>query len=595
MKSLRAKLLVGFLVPLGLLVPTALAILNAQSSARGAAGDVQSTQEVLRLANQVMRASVDSETGVRGFIITGLEPFLEPYNQGRTDFDVDAQELHQLVSGDAAAGGLVQQMITTEQDWRRNTAEPAIRTRRTAGLNAASAYELSGAGKSQKDRFRTLGEQLLEAERLRLVDQMGTSGEAADRAKLLVVLSVLGVGVAGVLVAFVISRTLSRRVRTLVKATDALRIGDQSRRVDDRGDDEVSKLSAAFNAMADRLRDTSAAEELLRNRLQQAIERSGAFAASVVAGDLDARLALGDTDLAGLEHDLNGMVAELQRFVVQVVSAAQQIAVTASDTLASADQHARAATVQSAAVAQVASTADQVRAATEQSASRAEQMARLSTDAVRGSDAGEVALQELGDGIVEIRKTMSALADDILRLAEHAQQINEIVAVVSDLADQSNLLALNASIEAAKAGEHGRGFTVVATEIRSLADQSKDATIQIRTILGEIQRSTNAAVIASEHGGRAVHAGGGHAERARRVLEHLTGSVSGASEAAQVIVVSAQEQRVGMDQVASSLRDIDSSTAQFVAGAEQLQGAARDLADLAARLDELTNRYRAGA
>ena len=93
-----------------------------------------------------------------------------------------------------------------------------------------------------------------------------------------------------------------------------------------------------------------------------------------------------------------------------------------------------------------------------------------------------------------------AIAEHILALSEQTQQIGEIIAAVNDLADQSNLLALNAAIEASRAGEQGRGFAVVAHEIRSLAEQSKAATAQVRTILSDIQRATNAAVMATEQG-----------------------------------------------------------------------------------------------
>src|SRR4028119_1286641 len=103
-----------------------------------------------------------------------------------------------------------------------------------------------------------------------------------------------------------------------------------------------------------------------------------------------------------------------------------------------------------------------------------------------------------------IREQMEAIGESMMRLSEQSQAIGAIIATVDDLAQQSNLLAVNAAIEAAKAGEQGKGFAVVAQEVKSLADQSKQATTQVRTILNDIQKATGAAVMATEQGSKAV-------------------------------------------------------------------------------------------
>jgi methyl-accepting chemotaxis protein len=595
MTTLRGKLLLGFLVPLVVFAPVAIVILLAESNARSASDDLARIEDRLRYTNGAIRASIDSETGMRGFLLTDDPAFLEPYNQGRVTFDSDIEALRVLVAGDATSSTIVQQMAAAEADWRTRTAEPAMQARRTQDLAAALAFETTGEGKAQKDRFRTLADSLLGRDEARREQLLDTQAQASDQARLAVFLGAMSVAAAAVATAFVVSRSMTRRVGRLSEAADAVRRGDLTDRVLVKGSDEIAQLAEAHNAMVDRLVDIATENDALRARLQQAVDRCRLFAAQVADGALETRLRLDDELLEKLERDLNSMVAELQQFVLEILAAAQHIATAANDTLAAVSQHTAAATEQSAAVAQVSSTADEVRAAAEQAATRAQRLAGLAADSVRVSDDGESALRELSGGMVDIRETMTALTGDILDLSEHAQQINEITAVVGDLADQSNLLALNASIEAAKAGEHGRGFGVVAAEIRSLADQSKDATIQIRSILTEIQRATNAAVLGSEHGVRAVAAGGSLTERASQVLDQLTGTVTDAHEASQIILISTQEQRIGIDQVASSLRDVDVSTAQFLSGAHQLQGAAKDLADLATRLDELTARYRSSA
>jgi methyl-accepting chemotaxis protein len=120
---------------------------------------------------------------------------------------------------------------------------------------------------------------------------------------------------------------------------------------------------------------------------------------------------------------------------------------------------------------------------------------------------GKQSVQASIEAMHRIQEHMASIAESIVRLSEQGQTIGEIIATVNDLAEQSNLLAVNAAIEAAKAGEQGKGFAVVAQEVKSLAEQSKQATAQVRTILNDIQTAMSAAVMATEQGSKAVDAG----------------------------------------------------------------------------------------
>jgi methyl-accepting chemotaxis protein len=192
----------------------------------------------------------------------------------------------------------------------------------------------------------------------------------------------------------------------------------------------------------------------------------------------------------------------------------------------------------------------------------------------------------------DIRDKVQAIAQDILALSEQTQQIGEITATVNDIADQSNLLALNAAIEAAKAGEQGKGFAVVAAEVRNLAEQSKQATAKVRLILGDIQKATNAAVLATEQGSRGADTGLGLAQRAGEVIGQLGDAIRQAAQAAQQIAALVHQQSVGMDQIAQAMGEINQATTQFVAGARQSQTAAEGLNALAKQLQLTTERYR---
>ncbi|HEX2620898.1 MAG TPA: methyl-accepting chemotaxis protein, partial [Phototrophicaceae bacterium] len=146
---------------------------------------------------------------------------------------------------------------------------------------------------------------------------------------------------------------------------------------------------------------------------------------------------------------------------------------------------------QDAVVTETTATVNEVRATVTETAERAQSVAETAQISVDISRTGTDAVSETITGMSLIRRRVEDIADNILVLSEHTQQIGEIIATVNNLADQSRMLALNASVEAARAGEEGKGFAVVAMEVRNLADQNRDATVQVREILGEIQRATN--------------------------------------------------------------------------------------------------------
>ena len=354
--------------------------------------------------------------------------------------------------------------------------------------------------------------------------------------------------------------------------------------------DDSAALAARVEALR---RDVVSAERDTKSQLEHAVSEYSAFAAQVAEGDLAVRLHpdASQNGLGTLAENLNAMATGLGDLSGEVREGARRISGATSEILAAVSQHTAGASEQSAALAQISTTVDEVRAAAEQAATRAADVAEKAQTSVKVSDEGLEVVEAIVDGMTEIRARVGAIATDIMTLSEQTQAISEITALVTDLADQSNLLALNATIEAAKAGEQGKGFAVVASEVRNLAEQSKQATGQVRRILGDIQKATNAAVLATEQGTRVVEVGLARTERAGEVIGALTETIRTGSVSAQQIVASAHEQSVGMDQIAHAMRDVHTSTVQFVAGAQQSQAAAEGLNDLAGQLLSLTEKY----
>jgi methyl-accepting chemotaxis protein len=260
------------------------------------------------------------------------------------------------------------------------------------------------------------------------------------------------------------------------------------------------------------------------------------------------------------------------------------LASSAAEILAASTQQASSASETSAAVVQTSSTVDEVTQTSEQAAERARTVAASARVAADIGKAGRTAVDESTEAMAAVKEQVESIADNILVLAEQAQSIGEIISTVDDLADQTNLLALNAAVEAARAGEHGRGFSVVAGEIRTLADQSKQATVQVRKILGEIQRATSGAVMTSERGTQQVASASAQIGSAGETIRALAEAAAEAAQAAAQIVASAGQQAVGMTQIRQAMGNIQEATQQNLASTRQAEAAAQDLNQLGERL-----------
>ncbi|CAN5918413.1 hypothetical protein BH11PSE3_BH11PSE3_24090 [soil metagenome] len=287
---------------------------------------------------------------------------------------------------------------------------------------------------------------------------------------------------------------------------------------------------------------------------------------------------------------IGSMVDELSQNEGQIRGTAVDLWTSAAQILASAGVLAGSAASAAASVIQTTSTVQQVRQTAEVASQKAKVVADSSHKAAQDSENGRKSTEDVAAGMNQIRQQMEAIAASMVRLSEQSQTIGQIIASVDDLASQSNLLAVNAAIEAAKAGEHGRGFGVVAQEVKSLAEQSRQATNQVRTILSDIQKATTAAVMATEQGAKAVANGERQTEVARESIQALAGSVIEASLAATQIAAASQEQLVGVNQLATSMENTKQSSAQNVASAKQLETSARDLNELGQRLQQMVER-----
>ena len=531
---IRRKLLAAFVLLLFIQIGVAAVTYNGINLSDTNTGWVTHTYEVTNGLKALLGDLKDAETGQRGYLITGEDSYLEPYTAALAMIDVDFDTVRTLTADNAnqqARLDALEPLIAVKMAELKQT----IDLRRSSGFDAAQAVVLTDAGNDTMNQIRTMIADAQQEEQ----DLMAARNASARSSSQTVVWSlVVGALIAGIItitLATALTRSISKPLRELSLIAEQITNGDLSARIpENQRGDEIGVLAQAFRRMVEVLRRST-------GNISQAISLLGSSANEILAS------------------------------TTQVAAGTAQTAASINETT---------------------TTVEEVRQAAELSAQKAQYVSDNANRVAQISQSGQRAVLETSTGMQLIRDQMGIIAQTVVRLSEQSQSIGGIIASVTDLADQSNLLAVNAAIEAAKAGEQGRGFAVVAQEIKSLAEQSKQATTQVRGILSHVQRATGNAVMATEQGSKAVEAGVKQAGQAGEAIRLLAESSDEAVQAAIQIVASSQQQVVGMQQIGVAMVNINQAGAQTAVSMKQMEGSAQDLQQLGEQLETLVKQFK---
>ena len=285
------------------------------------------------------------------------------------------------------------------------------------------------------------------------------------------------------------------------------------------------------------------------------------------------------------------VVTNLRQLSGKIIDGVNALASSTSEITAATTQVATGSAETATAVNQTTVTIEEIKQTSDISAQKARYVAEIAEKIVQISENGKKSMDDSVTAMERIQEQMRLIAQSIARLSEQNQDIGEIITTVNELAEQSNLLSVNASIEAAKAGEQGKGFSVVAHEVKSMATQSKQATAKIRTILGDIQKAMNSAILATEQGNKSVEKGVKLSADVNESIRLLASSIDESAQAARQIMASSQQQLIGMDQVALAMQSINQASEQNVASTRQVEKTAHDLNRLGQKLKLSTKQY----
>lgn len=387
-----------------------------------------------------------------------------------------------------------------------------------------------------------------------------------------VVLS-LGIGI-------YISRSISKPVAALTAATSEIAEGNLGVVIPDvNTKDEVETLNNAFKVMVNNLRQlisgvTESAQNVAATSEELSLNSDEASKATQQVANAMQEIARGASEQTTLVTNSLETVGQVNTAIQQIAGGAQEQANSISLTADMVNQMAVS-------IREVASSAQTVSMSAEKTREAADQ----------GEHAVGLTIQGMGD----IKEKVFESANKIRELGEHSQQIGEIIQVIDDIAEQTNLLALNAAIEAARAGEHGKGFAVVADEVRKLAERSSKATKEIADLITNIQKLTAGAVTAMEQGTREVEQGANLAVDAGEALKQIMSTVEETYHQVQNISASAEEISASSQEVVKAIDNVSAITQENTAATEQMTAASTEVGKAIENVASVTEESSAAA
>ncbi len=545
------------------------------------------TYEVLDRVDAIVAAMVDRETGVRGYLLSGDEKFLEPYDAGSKNYKEAFDKAVQLTSDNATQQKRFAELDVLVKGWVTEIAEKEIALMKDpATVEQARAMEIGGAGKTWMDGVRAKAAEIAGEEAALLEIRARDAADAADKARLTLIEGAAATIVAVIAILFMLQKTLVSPLLGMAGAMRKLAGGDTASAVPGMGRlDEVGQMAEAVevfrqNAITARQLEqeaeasrgqTDATRRENQKRMEQEAEKLR-FATSTLGGGLK-RLADGDVsfqlnepfseDYEPLRQDFNASLKQLGTTLSSVMQSVENIDNGTREISSGANDLSKRTEQQAASLEETAAALDEI-------------TVNVSTSSKRTEEARTVAILA-NQNAAKSAEVVSNAEEAMRRIEESSQQISNIIGVIDEIAFQTNLLALNAGVEAARAGEAGKGFAVVAQEVRELAQRSASAAKEIK---GLIQNSSTEV----DNGVRLVRDTG-------VALKAIGDYVSQINQLMDAIATSAREQSTGLAEVNTAVNQMDQTTQQNAAMVEESTAASAALAQEAARLRSLVTQF----
>ena len=495
---------------------------------------VAHTYEVINEFELIGSNLKDAETSQRGYIITGEDRFLETYRDGVAKIQDHFVNVRKLTS-DNEHQQIRLEKLKTLLDKRVENLATNVEIRKNDGFEAVKKNILADVGRKTMNEIRTILDEAAAEESALLTKRSAANNDLIQMAR---TISMAGAALfifVFAMTAIFIRRSILGPLQQVMTLANEISVGNlKQNQLDVRSNDEIGDLARIFNTMLSFLRE----------------------------------MAKQNTEVAS------------------------NLGTAASEILAAIQQQAAAVREQAAAIQQTTTTMEEIGQSGAQVNERGRQISNSAELTLTAANAGIGAVQGTNLTMVGIRSQVESVAENIVNLSERNQTIGELITSVNDIAEQSNLLALNAAIEAADAGDHGRRFSVVANEMKNLSEQCKGATVQVRLILGQIQKGINTSVMLTEEAVKRAEGGKQQADLAEKTILQLTGTTNESVKTFQQIIGATNQQQIGFEQITQALKSIRIGAEQTAASTSQLEKAALSLNNLGQQLQVTSQRYK---
>jgi twitching motility protein PilJ len=406
---------------------------------------------------------------------------------------------------------------------------------------------------------------------------------AEKSARMQMVLLVVAV-IAGGGVATILTSKIARQARSIMDTCHQINKADYTARVEVVSQDELGAMATALNTVLDHTLTLMLQSQQERDSMQASIMKLLEEVTDVAEGDLTLEAEVTEDATGVIADSFNYMIQQLRGVVARVQETTLQVSASANEVQATAEHLAQGSTVQATQIVESSAAIDEMTESIQQVSEHAALSATVAEQALANARQGTAAVQNTIQGMSRIRAQVQETAKRIKRLGERSQEIGAIVQLIGDIAERTSILALNASIQAARAGEAGRAFVVVAEEVERLAERASNATRQIASLVNTIQSETHEAVIAMEGSTCEVVQGSQLADQAGQALSEIESVSERLADLIQSISHASKQQARSSESLSKAMSEIAAVTQRTAAGTKQATGSINHLATLA---DEL--------
>lgn len=558
--SIRSKLFGGFTIVLLLLVIiSGVGLWQIKSVEQGYRSMIEDRVPKIILAEEIGISVEKQAKHLRGYLLLGEEKYLENIAQESAEFTEKSAQLRSMFR-DPVNLGLLDEIDKLFSEYDKYAKE-AIQQKKgadseylmvvknqTAPIAAAITEKTNLLIQNQQDKMKQVSDSL--------------AATVNDVQVTILIISIVAV-VVGIVIAWIVSMLISRPVTQLSAAADLIADGDLTGEdLQIKRKDEIGRLAASFNSMKGNL-------------------------ITLITGVNGSAI-----QVAGVAEELSASSGQVAKTTSEVAVTIQQVAQNAESTAQGSLDSSRGMQESSIGIQRIAESAQIV--------------AETTGDTLKATEEGNKAVSETMTQINTIKQVVDEAMVLVEKLNQQSEQIGKITGAITDITEQTNLLALNAAIEAARAGEHGRGFAVVADEVRKLAEQSKESASQITQLIVMVQQDTSSVTEAMKAGAREVESGVKLMETVGSTFQSIRASVQNVSEQMQEISAAAEEMSASTEQVmasveqmadmsneaSSSIQVVSAATQEQLASIEEINTVASDMSKMAVDLQDMLNKFK---